>query len=472
MHRFQAIKGPDFVSRLKGILDIKGPNPTCVTDKKHIIRRAMLLRSLILKNVKGICHPDTGRVDISRGLLCALLRVSEYRHGARSIEFILGMSRLAGASRYTPSCLPLAAQLDIHVDVQDFMRKLSFEQMMGEAVEQYAFTAHEKYRQKHLADAQARGATPKELSLVRQEPEMADWSDLDEFYKEGHRSQIRYLGEMVRPTVAVITNIGDAHIENLGNTRQGTLRAKSEIFEHLQPGGLVVLNGDDALLAELELPFETILCGRGENCTVRVTDIVTHGVEGLSCTVTTPCGVYPLHIPSPGDYMIYPASMAVAIGERLGLTAQQIQEGVAHYVSTGSRMRRIRLPEERLIIDDCYNANPQAMAAALTILADTDCRRRVAVMGDMGELGRLSSDAHREAGALAARLGLDQVIAIGEKARLMAQGAGNIALHFDTVEQAMPAVQEALTPGTAMLVKASHAMHFGWIVEQLKQAYD
>ena len=248
-------------------------------------------------------------------------------------------------------------------------------------------------------------------------------------------------------------------------------KAALSILSSNTPDGLAlaVLNGDDALLAGLELPFETILCGRGENCAVRVTDIVTHGVEGLSCTVTTPCGVYPLHIPSPGDYMIYPASMAVAIGERLGLTAQQIREGVARYVSTGSRMRRIRLPEERLIIDDCYNANPQAMAAALTILADTDCRRRVAVMGDMGELGRLSSDAHREAGVLAARLGLDQVIAIGEKARLMAQGAGNIALHFDTVEQAMPAVQEALTPGTAMLVKASHAMEFHRIVEALTQ---
>ena len=113
--------------------------------------------------------------------------------------------------------------------------------------------------------------------------------------------------------------------------------------------------------------------------------------------------------------MIYPASMAVAIGEQLG--RRRSRSGRAWRMSTGSRMRRIRLPEERLIIDDCYNANPQAMAAALTILADTDCRRRVAVMGDMGELGRLSSDAHREAGALAARLGLDQVIAIGEKAR-------------------------------------------------------
>lgn len=77
-----------------------------------------------------------------------------------------------------------------------------------------------------------------------------------------HFGQIRYLGDGAS-TVAVITNIGDAHIENLGNTRQGTLRAKSEIFEHLQPGGLAVLNGDDALLAGLELPFETILCGRG-----------------------------------------------------------------------------------------------------------------------------------------------------------------------------------------------------------------
>ena len=166
--------------------------------------------------------------------------------------------------------------------------------------------------------------------------------------------------------------------------------------------------------------------------------------------------------------MNYPASMAAAIGEYLGLSEQEIVEGVAAYVSTGSRMRRIRLPEDRLIIDDCYNANPQAMEAALEILADTACRRRVAVLGDMGELGPISHDAHLEVGRVTARLGLDAVIAIGPKAAAIAETAGPRALHFDTVQQALPALREQLTPGTAMLVKASHAMEFGKIVNELE----
>lgn len=128
-----------------------------------------------------------------------------------------------------------------------------------------------------------------------------------------------------------------------------------------------MLCGDDELLNGLDLPFETLRCGRSEHCNVRVTDIVRRGIDGLDCTVTTPRRSYRLSIPSPGDYMIYSASMAVAIGEYLGLSEQEIVEGVAGYVSTGSRMRRIRLPEDRLIIDDCYNANPQAMEAALEI---------------------------------------------------------------------------------------------------------
>ena len=284
-----------------------------------------------------------------------------------------------------------------------------------------------------------------------------------------HFGEIRYLGEMVRPDIAVITNVGDAHIENLGNTRQGILQAKCEIFENLAPDGIAVLNGDDPLLNTVTLPQTILRCGRGEGCDVRVTDVDDRGIEGVSCTVTTAQASYRLHTDSPGAYMIYPMAMAAAIGEALGLTGEEITAGVAAYVPTGSRMHLIRLPEGRLLIDDCYNANPQAMAEALKLLAAASFRRRAAVLGDMGELGELTTSAHRAIGALTGELGLDTVIAIGEKARDIAAAAPG-AQWYPSVSDAMPAVRAAFTDGTAMLVKASHAMHFENIVKELEQS--
>ena len=283
-----------------------------------------------------------------------------------------------------------------------------------------------------------------------------------------HFGEIRYLGAMVRPSVAVITNVGDAHIENLGNTRQGILQAKCEIFEHLRPDGIAVLNGDDPLLNTVTLPQPILRCGRGENCQVRVTAVDDRGIEGVACTVTTDRAAYRLHTSSPGRYMIYPMAMAAAIGETLGLTGEEIAAGVAAYAPTGSRMRLLHLSGERLLIDDCYNANPQAMAEALRLLAGTS-GRRVAVLGDMGELGELTVSAHRAIGALTDELHLDSVIAIGEKARDIASAAPN-AQWFPSVEDALPAVRAAFTGGTAMLVKASHAMHFENIVKELEQS--
>ena len=282
-----------------------------------------------------------------------------------------------------------------------------------------------------------------------------------------HFGEIRYLGEMVRPTVAVITNVGDAHIENLGGTRQGILQAKCEIFENLQPGGLAVLNGDDELLSGLALPFETVLCGRHERCGVRVTNVAEHGIEGVTCTVTTKRDVYEVSIPSPGAYMIYPAAMAIAIGEHLGLTKAEMLAGIAAYRPVGSRMHLVRCSNDRIIIDDCYNANPQAMAEALRILAQTEHPRRMAVLGDMGELGDLTEQAHRDMGTLARTLGLNTVVAIGPKAKAI-QEADPDALWFPTVTEALPAIRAAFTAGTAVLVKASHAMHFTDIVKDLE----
>lgn len=282
-----------------------------------------------------------------------------------------------------------------------------------------------------------------------------------------HFGEIRYLGEMVRPDIAVITNVGDAHIENLGNTRQGILRAKCEIFENLTPEGIAVLNGDDELLNTVTLPQTILRCGVGDGCGVRVTDIDDRGLEGVACTVTIEGEHYRLTTSAPGRYMIYPMAMAAAIGRRLGLTGEEIAAGVAAYTTVGSRMHLIRLPGERLVIDDCYNANPQSMAEGLRMLAASPAQHRVAVLGDMGELGQLTAQAHRDMGALTRRLGLTAV-AVGEKMHALTETDPQ-AQWFATVEEAMPAIRQLFTPGTAVLVKASHAMHFESIVKELEK---
>ncbi len=282
-----------------------------------------------------------------------------------------------------------------------------------------------------------------------------------------HFGEIRYLGEMVRPDIAVITNVGDAHIENLGNTRQGILRAKCEIFENLTPEGVAVLNGDDELLNTVTLPQTILRCGVGDGCGVRVTDIDDRGLEGVACTVTIEGEHYRLTTSAPGRYMIYPMAMAAAIGRRLGLTGEEIAAGVAAYTTVGSRMHLIRLPGERLVIDDCYNANPQSMAEGLRMLAASPAQHRVAVLGDMGELGQLTAQAHRDMGALTRRLGLTAV-AVGEKMHALTETDPQ-AQWFATVEEAMPAIRQLFTPGTAVLVKASHAMHFERIVKELEK---
>ena len=264
-----------------------------------------------------------------------------------------------------------------------------------------------------------------------------------------HFGEIEYLTEMVKPDIAVISNVGDAHIEYLGS-RQGILKAKCEIFSHLKKDGLAILNGDDALLDTVAVPFRTIRCGKSEHCQARISEISDHGVEGIRCTI------------------------AAAVGEALGLSREEIARGAASYVPAGSRMRVLRLPERRMILDDCYNANPQSVAAALEILARTDCDKRVAVLGDMGELGAIGNRAHFNMGALAAMLGVDLVFAVGsgDLAGKIADGvalSGGSVLYFPTKEEALPELRRQLGPGTIVLVKASHSMKFGWLVDRLQE---
>ena len=127
-----------------------------------------------------------------------------------------------------------------------------------------------------------------------------------------------------------------------------------------------------------------------------------------------------------------------------------------------------------IILDDCYNANPQSVTAALEVLAKTECGRKAAVLGDMGELGSMTDQAHYNMGALASMLGIDLVFAIGsgDRAGKIADGvaqSGGSVLYFPTKEEALPELRRQLGPGAVMLVKASHAMKFGWLVERLQE---
>ncbi len=275
--------------------------------------------------------------------------------------------------------------------------------------------------------------------------------------------QIRYLGQAVRPDIAVIINVGVTHLEHFGPnaTRRNILEAKSEIFEHLSPGGLAVLNGDDDMLNTLNLPFETLRCGLGDNCNVRVTDVEDLGVAGVRCAVRTAKETYRLSIPAPGVHMVYAAAMAAAIDERLGLTAEEIVRGVAAYQPAGERMRVEHLAGGRIMLNDSYNASPTSVAAALRILSSVACHKRIAMLGDMKELGAAAASGHQEIGRLVGELGIDALLAVGPLCGDYMVDAAKTAgcpdvRWYETRDAAKEDLLALYGPGDCLLLKASH----------------
>ena len=286
--------------------------------------------------------------------------------------------------------------------------------------------------------------------------------------------QIRYLGEMIRPDFAIISNIGEAHLEYLGS-REGILKAKSEIFENLKRGGIAVLNGDDELLNTLELPFETIRCGMGEHCAVRVENVEDLGVLGVNCIVRTKKESYELQIPSPGVHMVYSAAMAVAIAERLGMSREKICAGVSTFAPTGERLRVERLRGGRVMINDSYNANPQSMGAALRVLASTEAGKRIALLGDMKELGSATGPGHREMGRLVGELGIDLLVAVGPYCKdymvpaAREAGCADVRWYEDKT-LAYDDLKEEYCEGAAILLKASHfSGRFDLVADHLRE---
>ena len=287
-----------------------------------------------------------------------------------------------------------------------------------------------------------------------------------------HAGEIDNLARLVEPDMALITNIGDAHIENLGS-RENIFKAKCEIFPHLKRDGLAILNGDDPLLAALEgtLAQRTVFVGEGEGLDYTARDLSSDGAGHLFCRVKTPRSQFEANIPALGSHMIYPTLMAAAAAEALGMAPDEIVRGIGAFLPTKMRMNIVRCKGDIVILNDAYNANPQSMRAAAAVLGDAQGRRKVAVVGDMKELGPGSEQFHRAVGGYFAQSGADRLIAIGELARFMAEGAQEAGLaqadYFPTLDAARNALSREVRAGVTILVKASRSMAFEKIVDYL-----
>ena len=316
------------------------------------------------------------------------------------------------------------------------------------------------------------------------------------------------LAEMVRPDIFVITKIGYSHTESLGSL-EGVLKAKSEAFSYMSPEGAAILNGDDDLLWEYDPGIRKITFGLNERNDVRAENICANGTDSVSCDIAsnathgTACNT--LHaaaltatIPSYGYHLPYAALPAAVIGQMLDLNKADIIKGFKSYIPVSGRAV-VSSQEHITLIDDCYNANPHSVEAALKSLSELG-GRHVAILGDMLNLGETSQQLHHSIGVFAAQCGIDCLICCGEKARFVYEGftknitdsgssdcedksnaavndntnsmsgsgkAYSNAYYFETKADLTAALDGIIKTGDALLVKASHSMQFDEIVDYL-----
>ena len=286
------------------------------------------------------------------------------------------------------------------------------------------------------------------------------------------------LASVSRPDACVITNIGNCHLEKL-HDRDGVLKAKTEMFKYLKHDGAIFLNGDDDRLINVKKPWdrEITYFGMQETNDFYASDVINKGLLGSDAVICYRKGdseaCMGVHIPIPGDHMVYNALASVAIGFEFGLSEEEVIRGIAGVSPTSGRSNIITTPSYT-VIDDCYNANPVSVKAAIDLLGKADSRK-VAILGDMFELGKDEEKHHYSIGEYVFLHGVDVLIAIGalskntyEAAKKGCPDKDRKVYYFETKEEAMDSFKDILQKGDAILIKASHGMHFEQIVESLK----
>jgi UDP-N-acetylmuramoyl-tripeptide--D-alanyl-D-alanine ligase len=287
--------------------------------------------------------------------------------------------------------------------------------------------------------------------------------------------QIAELCVVARPTVALVTNVGVTHIELLGS-QDAVASAKGELVRALEPDGAAFLNGDDsfsAMLAETSRAPVTYY-GLSEDCAVRAENIEVDAESRASFDLVADEGTVRLSLTVPGRHNVYNALAAAAVGLHLGVPMDRLQAALASAELSAMRMQVFTSADGVTVINDAYNANPVSMQAAVFTLAEMgSASRRIAVLGDMAELGSLTELAHFRVGEAVARLPIDMLLTVGPRAGHIADGARAAGMPRDrihacvTAEEAADVLRGTLSHNDAVLVKASRVMGLESIVEEI-----
>jgi UDP-N-acetylmuramoyl-tripeptide--D-alanyl-D-alanine ligase len=282
-----------------------------------------------------------------------------------------------------------------------------------------------------------------------------------------HAGEIAYLTSLAKPSVALITNAGTAHVEALGSV-EAVARAKGEIFEGLDQQGIAVINAGDphaALWRGLAGDRKVMDFGLQEKATVSAR--YQPGPFGSRVALLLPDGAQEVELQVPGEHNVENAAAAAAVAVSIGVGAEAITLGLNAFTGVKGRMQKKQGLHGSTLIDDTYNANPDSVRAALAVLARA-AGRKIFVLGDMGELGAAATDIHGRIGAEARAAGVDTLVAMGELSAYSVAAFGAGAHHFAKIEELVAEVEGLLAPGDTMLIKGSRFMQMERVVKRVE----
>lgn len=289
--------------------------------------------------------------------------------------------------------------------------------------------------------------------------------------------EIDKLAHIAQPDIAVITNIGLSHIEHL-SSQENIFKAKMEITNYFDASSRLIVNGDDKFLKSLKnrpQKYHTDFVGLDEDCTYRALNVKNLGIDGVRFQMKLNDELHEFILHVPGEHNVHNALCAIAVGISLKMDIKMIQEGLGEFYGGKMRLHIFTTNENIKVINDAYNASPDSMKAAIAVLAKITASRKIAVLGDMLEMGAYSEKCHYGVGYEISQQGIDILIAVGKQAQNIGVGAIDNGLDKDNIficgnnQEVIKVLDSLIKKGDTILVKGSRGMKMEEIVDYVQE---